>query len=127
MDEANTTLLTVIEPQILPPEDGEYDADLAYARENIHVAIKKAQKGLDDLSEIAFSSQQSRAYEVENQYIKTISDLSKDLVQISKTKKQAKEGTGGKGGKVQNNLFIGSTAELAKMLKSMKEDPPKKA
>ncbi len=122
MSESNN-LPVIIDAQLLPPEE-EHDADLAYARENIHIAIRKAQTGLTSMADIAYGSQQPRAYEVQNQYIKTLADLSKDLVQVSKLKKQSKEVKSPREsrGRVQNNLFVGSTAELAKMLKTINEN-----
>ena len=104
--------------EFLPPEDQEHLTDLDYARKNIYGAIEHAQKGLEELREVAFSSQHPRAYEVQHQYLKTIAELNKDLVQISKTKKQEKEpGPVEKDGHVTQNLFVGSTKELGELLK----------
>ncbi len=121
---ANTTELVEIDgDKFLPPEEQEHVNDLEYARTNLMSAIETAQKGMEELSDVAACSQHPRAYEVHHQYLKTIGELNKDFVQISKDKRQAKQvGPVEHDGKItQNNLFVGSTKDLAEMLKAKKQ------
>ncbi len=125
MTKSNTTPsneLVEIDDQFLPPESQEHINDLEYARANVMGAMEKAEKGMQELSTVAECSQLPRSYEVLGNYLKIIGELSKDFVQISKDKRQAKEmGPVEKDGKVVNNLFVGSTKELAEMLKAKKQ------
>lgn len=96
------------------------DDDVATARANIRKVLDVAQDAVGDLANIAKSAESPRAFEVLTQLIKTISETSKDLVEIQKTKEETKR----KAGKtatpdkvVNNNVFVGSTNDLMKMLK----------
>ncbi len=121
-DEANTLPTVIPLEKFIPTQEEEHDADLAYARENLYGAIEQAKTGLEGIADVADHSQHPRAYEVQHQFLKTLAELNKDLIQISKSKKESKEPREKNIGKVQNNLFIGSTAELAKMLKKVKNE-----
>ena len=69
--------------------------------------------------EIAKQSQQPRAFEVVSTLVKTVSDANKDLLEL-KNKQKSMKGEKGKPKNVTNALFVGSTAELQKMIKDMK-------
>ena len=61
-----------------------------------------------------------RAYEVAGQLIKSVSDATDKLMDLQKKLKDVEEEKQSKGpSTVNNSLFVGSTAELAKMLKSV--------
>lgn len=105
-------------PEIfLPAEEKELENDLSYVRAKQYELIEIGHKGLVELAEISSQSQHPRAFEVLSGYMKTLSDLNKDLVDTALTKKAQKVPTGQVETKVHNNLFVGSTAELAEMLK----------
>lgn len=111
---------------VLPPEevaviDTRIEDDYQYARANIITAIDKGQEALSNLLNIAGSSQHPRSYEVVATLIKTVSEANKDLLQIAKTKKDVEKEDSPQGQKVTNNLFVGSTAELQKMLKNIND------
>jgi hypothetical protein len=95
----------------------ETDTDLA--RDNIKELIQKGHKAVDELAVIARDSQHPRAYEVMATLIKNMSDLNKDLLQLQKQKKELMVSSDNKNGEVNvnNALFVGSTAELMKLLK----------
>ena len=95
----------------------ETDTDLA--RDNIKELIQKGHKAVDELAVIARDSQHPRAYEVMATLIKNMSDLNKDLLQLQKQKKDLMISSDNKTGEVNvnNALFVGSTAELMKLLK----------
>ena len=102
------------------------NTDYEYARQNIYGVIETGANALDQLAQIAAQSQHPRAFEVLANLVKTLVDANKDLLTLRKTKIEIEKASGenmsdGMGGnKVQNNLFVGSTAELQKFLKDMK-------
>jgi hypothetical protein len=95
------------------------EADTEVARENIKELIQKGHRAVDELAVIARDSQHPRAYEVMATLIKNMSDLNKDLLQLQKQKKELMISSENKNGdvNVNNALFVGSTAELMKLLK----------
>jgi hypothetical protein len=95
------------------------EADTEVARENIKELIQKGHRAVDELAVIARDSQHPRAYEVMATLIKNMSDLNKDLLQLQKQKKELMVSSDNKNGEVNvnNALFVGSTAELMKLLK----------
>ena len=93
--------------------------DFEYARGNMISAIEKGQEALNGILEVAGMSQHPRAYEVAATLVKATVDASKDLMELSKRKKDLDKPVEGEAGpsKVTNNMFVGSTAELLKALK----------
>lgn len=101
-----------------PPSD--LDNDFTYARENFYNVIEKGTEALEDMLRVAQASEHPRAYEVVSTIMKTLMDANKDLVDLSD--KKAKRDEPGKEQQVtNNNLFVGSTADLQKMLKDMRD------
>ena len=94
-------------------------ADFDYARGNIIVAIEKGQKALSDMLQVAQRSQSPRAFEVVSDLVKTLSQTNKDLLELMKQKKIIENSDGPK--TVNNNLFVGSTTELLKLMKKQDE------
>ncbi len=95
------------------------DSDFQYARENLYNLIERGQDGLDELLEIAKASQHPRAFEVVGQLVDKLTTTNKELLNLHKSKKDIKTEKGGPTS-VNNNLFVGSTAELQKFLKKEK-------
>ena len=95
------------------------DADFDYARGNIIVAIEKGQEALSDMLQLAQQSQSPRAFEVVSDLVKTLSQTNKDLLELMKQKKIIENSDGPK--TVNNNLFVGSTTELLKLMKKQDE------
>jgi hypothetical protein len=93
----------------------QVENDYQFARENMIVAIEKGSEALVDILEIAQKSQQPRAFEVVSDLVKTLAQTNKDLLELIKQKKEIESKDGPK--TVNNNLFVGSTSELLKMLK----------
>jgi hypothetical protein len=99
------------------------DDDFEYARGNLISVIEKGQEALNGILDVAGMSQHPRSYEVVSGLIKTLTDANKDLLQLSKQHKDLKQADKNSGPQtVNNNLFVGSTAELQKMLKGVKEE-----
>ena len=101
----------------LDAQNDEIDADYQYARDNLRSIINAAQASIEDLSSIASTSESPRAYEVLSGLIKTIVDANKDLLELQRKVKLLKQEEDSKPQNVTNALFVGSTAELQKMLK----------
>lgn len=109
----------------MPDETVQDDFD--YARENMRQLISKGQNALDGILTIASGSEHPRAYEVAAALMKTMAETNKDLLELQKTKKvlqkedpKAPQLEGPQN--VTNNLFVGSTAELQKMLKDKQNE-----
>jgi hypothetical protein len=105
-------------PEIQEPS--QIDDDYELARANLRKIIESGGNALDDLIQLADTSQHPRAYEVIGSLIKSLSDANKDLLELSKRKRDLTGETGTK--TINNNLFVGSTTELQKMLKDMRND-----
>ena len=98
--------------------------DYEYTRGNLYSIIEKGQEALNGVLELAQESEMPRAYEVAGQLIKNVADATDKLLDLQKKLKEVEEEKQTKGPSTVNNaLFVGSTAELAKMLKhGLKED-----
>jgi len=99
--------------------------DYDYTRGNLYSIIEKGQEAINGILELAQESEMPRAYEVAGQLIKNVADATDKLMDLQKKLKDVEEEKTSKGPSTVNNaLFVGSTAELAKMLKDgLKEDP----
>ena len=99
------------------------DKDYQYARENFYNVIETGTKALEDMLDVAKASEHPRAYEVVSTIMKTLVDANKDLVAMSEKKAGPKKNETESDNKtVNNNLFVGSTAELQAMLKDIKNE-----
>ena len=98
--------------------------DYEYSRGNLYSIIEKGQEALNGVIELAQETEMPRAYEVAGQLIKSVSDATEKLIDLQKKLKEIQSDDKKKGPtSVTNNaLFIGSTAELSKLLKQQKED-----
>ena len=113
------TAIAVVEETSVVLSDSVVEADTEFARTNIRSLIQKGNTAIDKILQVADASEHPRAYEVAAGFIKTISDLNKDLLQLQKTKKelQPKQIDAPKSINVDKAVFIGSTAELLKQIK----------
>ena len=97
----------------------DIDKDYEYTRGNLYSIIEKGQEAINGILELAQESEMPRAYEVAGQLIKSVSDATDKLMDLQKKLKDVEEETKQKGPSTVNNaLFVGSTAELQKLLKS---------
>jgi len=108
-----------IVPVITNDDSGDSETDFQYVRENLYNLIERGQDGLEEILEIAKSSEHPRAMEVFGQLIGKLTDTNRELLNLHKTKKDILQETSGPKN-VSNNLFVGSTAELQKFLKTGK-------
>jgi len=110
-----------IEKPALSAEDIKKDYE--YTRGNLYSIIEKGQEAINGILELAQETEQPRAYEVAGQLIKSVSDATDKLMELQKKLKDVEESTPKGPTNVTNALFVGSTADLQKMLKKVKEEP----
>jgi len=102
------------------PNDESIDADYEYARENLKLFIEQGKVAMENIIFLAKEGESPRAYEVVGQLIKTLSDTNKDLLDLGKKVKDLKskkdDTTQQPSQHITNALFVGSTAELQKLI-----------
>ena len=96
----------------------DIDNDYVNSRENYYELIEKGQKAIDGILDIAKEGQHPRAYEVAGQLIGQVATVTDKLQDLQKKLKDLKEVPKNAGANIKNALFVGSTAELQKMLKN---------
>ena len=99
--------------------------DYEYTRGNLYSIIEKGQEALNGILELAQESEMPRAYEVAGQLIKNVADATDKLIDLQKKLKDIDEQKVKGPTNVTNALFVGSTAELSKLLKNGIEDKNK--
>lgn len=111
-------LPTTYRPSLDVDDEKQIDTDSKYVRQNLYDLIEKGHSAIDELMAIADQSQHPRSYEVLATMIKTMVDTNKDLMDMHEKKKKLKNGieTQIKSETVNNNLFVGSTSELLKII-----------
>tara|TARA_Y100000310_G_scaffold307632_1_gene349916 strand:+ start:387 stop:839 length:453 start_codon:yes stop_codon:yes gene_type:complete len=102
-------------------DNGNKDNDFQYARENLYDIIEKGRDAMEELLEIAKAEESPRAFEVFGQLLKNMTDTQQTLMELHQ-KKQKLENDGdrqevSRAQNVTNALFVGSTADLLKLVK----------
>lgn len=105
----------IITPQI--KDKNEIDSDYEYTRTQLYSLIEKGQDAIDGILDIAQASEHPRTYEVAGQLIKNVADITDKLLDLQKKMKDLNQETKSGPTTVNNALFVGSTAELQKLLK----------
>ena len=96
--------------------------DYEYSRGNLYSLIEKGQEAINGILDVAQGSDHPRAYEVAGQLIKHVGDVADKLMALQKQTKEVKQEVKKGPSTVNNALFVGSTAELQKMLKNASKD-----
>ena len=108
--------------ELVIPQDKDVEIDFDTGRENLYKMLDKGNDAIDGILALAKEGEHPRAYEVAGQLIKTVADVSKDLLELQEKLKKIKD-VPDKGPKsVTNALFVGSTTELQKLLKDKKKN-----
>ena len=105
-----------------PTPSDDIRKDYEYTRGNLYSIIEKGQEAINGILELAQESEMPRAYEVAGQLIKNVSDATDKLMDLQKKLKDVEEESVKGPTNVTNALFVGSTAELSKMLKQQKTE-----
>jgi len=95
-------------------------ADYDFSRDQYHTLIEKGNEALVELLAVAKESESARAYEVTAQLVRTLSDTTRELLELQKTKKEIEKDVKDPH-TVNNSLFIGSTKELQDLLQGKKK------
>ncbi|MDA8915506.1 hypothetical protein N9X67_04875 [Amylibacter sp.] len=95
----------------------DVDNDYKYSRENYYNLIERGQEAIEGILDVAREGQHPRAYEVAGALIKNVADTVDKLQDLQKKLKDLKELPKSANPQIKNALFVGSTAELQKMLK----------
>ena len=108
--------------ELVIPTNKDAEVDFDKGRENLYKLLDKGNDAIDGILALAKEGEHPRAYEVAGQLIKTVADMSKDLMAMQEKLKKLKDipNTGPKS--VTNALFVGSTTELQKFLKDKKQN-----
>ena len=97
--------------------------DYEYSRAQLYSLVEKGQEAVAGALDVAQQSDSARAYEVAGQLIKHVADTADKLMDLQKKVKEIDEVKDKNTTNVTNNsLFVGSTADLQKMLKKMKKE-----
>ena len=109
----------IVVPKVNPPQSNEDDIenDYKYQRENFYGLVEKGSQAIDGILELAKESDHPRAYEVAGNLIKQVAEVTEKLGDLQEKMRKLKEVPNSAPKNVTNALFVGSTAELQKMLK----------
>ena len=122
--EESTTELVEKKPNTLIKRDNtleDVDTDYKYQRENFYNLIERGQDAIDGILEVAQQSDHPRAFEVAGNLISQVADVTEKLGKLQSAMKRLKEVPSTAPKNVTNALYVGSTAELQKLLKKDKE------
>lgn len=113
-------------PMIIKEDDTELDIqttdDVNYARQNIYQFVEFGKSALQSALALTQQSESARTVEAFATLLKSVADVNKQLVDVQEQKSRIRKGVGKETTVTTNNaLFCGSTAELALMLKGLKD------
>ena len=101
-----------------PNEHEDITSDYKYSRENLYNLVERGQDAIDGILTLAKETEHPRTYEVAGQLIKNVGEVTEKLLELQEKMKKLGEETKKVPNKVENNLFVGSTAELQKLIKN---------
>ena len=102
----------------VPERTKNIETDYRYARENLYNLVERGQDAIDGILELSKETEHPRAYEVAGQLIKTVGETAEKLLDIQKKIKDLEKEDEQKVGTQHNHLYVGSTSELQKFLKT---------
>ena len=105
-------------PRMEDAKKADVDNDYKYSRENYYNLIERGQEAIEGILDIAREGQHPRAYEVAGQLIGQVGQTVDKLQDLQKKLKDLKDLPKTANAQIKNALFVGSTAELQKMLKN---------
>ena len=110
--------------KIIPPVSNEDDVenDYKYQRENFYGLVERGQDAIDGILELAKEGEHPRAYEVAGNLIKQVAEVTEKLGDLQEKMRKLKEVPNSAPKNVTNALFVGSTAELQKILKGKNDN-----
>ena len=113
-----TTVTKIIPPSISEDNnDNDIEKDYEYQRDNFYNLVEKGSVAIDGILELAKESEHPRTYEVAGNLIKQVAEVTEKLGDLQEKMRKLKEVPNTAPKSVTNALFVGSTAELQKMIK----------
>ena len=97
--------------------DNDIEKDYEYQRENFYNLVEKGSAAIDGILELAKESEHPRTYEVAGNLIKQVAEVTEKLGDLQEKMRRLKEVPNTAPKSVTNALFVGSTAELQKLIK----------
>ena len=107
----------VIPKKVIQSNEDDIENDYKYQRENFYGLVERGQDAIDGILELAKEGEHPRAYEVAGNLIKQVAEVAEKLGDLQEKMRKLKEVPNTAPKNVTNALFVGSTAELQKMLK----------
>ena len=108
-----------------PNEQEDITSDYKYSRENLYNLVERGQDAIDGILTLAKETEHPRTYEVAGQLIKNVGEVTEKLLELQEKMKKLNDEVIKGPNKVENNLFVGSTAELQKLIKKNGKDIPR--
>lgn len=108
---------TPVQPAPITSKKPEIQQDYETTRAQLHSLVMKGQEAIDGILDVARGSDHPRAYEVAGQLIKNVADVADKLIDLQKKMKDIDEAPKSSPTTVNNTMFVGSTADLQKLLK----------
>jgi len=107
-------------------DDDNIKSDYDKSRETYYDLIEKGQDALSMMMEVARESEHPRAYEVLSGMIKNVADVNDKLMDLNKKNKDINKTDvpALENATTNNNVFIGSTTDLQRMLQDVKTEKP---
>ena len=116
----HSSMKEVLKPSIktsVGNSENDLEYDYAYQRENFYNLVERGTDAVEGILELAKESDHPRAYEVAGNLIKQVAEVTEKLGDLQEKMKRLKEVPNNAPKNITNALFVGSTAELQKMLK----------
>ena len=107
----------VVPKKVVKSNEDDIENDYKYQRENFYGLVERGQDAIDGILELAKEGEHPRAYEVAGNLIKQVAEVTEKLGDLQEKMRKLKEVPNSAPKNVTNALFVGSTAELQKMLK----------
>ena len=112
----------VVPKKVVQSNEDDIENDYKYQRENFYGLVERGQDAIDGILELAKEGEHPRAYEVAGNLIKQVAEVAEKLGDLQEKMRKLKEVPNSAPKNVTNALFVGSTAELQKMLKGKSDD-----
>jgi predicted house-cleaning noncanonical NTP pyrophosphatase (MazG superfamily) len=107
--------------EIIQPMESKIESDYDKSRDNLHDLLAKGHEALSHALDVAKQSEHPRAFEVVGNLMKQLADVNQQLLDVHQQKRKLDGPKSDEKSKITNNnaIFVGSTAELTKMIKNM--------
>jgi hypothetical protein len=112
----------VVPKKVVKSNEDDIENDYKYQRENFYGLVERGQDAIDGILELAKEGEHPRAYEVAGNLIKQVAEVTEKLGDLQEKMRKLKEVPNSAPKNVTNALFVGSTAELQKMLKGKSDE-----